>query len=280
MMLISLLLSCSDYGINAKPEDVQEPIDATIGPVAITGPGDRVKRYEEIELDGSASYDPDDEESELLYSWSVDDAPMDALITLSDDFSAYPVFSADTLGEYTIGLVVIDVDGFSSTNPAATVVEIGGWEGLQISLTWDAANVDLDLHLVAETGAYFGEGDCYFGDPNPDWGTAGVAEDDPLLQNDNEDGTSAEVILMDAPEDGIYTVYVHHFNERDAINIYATPTLEVFGEGALIASNQGPKLYGEGKVWVAGTLDWSTMTWTSSSTVTNHESLGGPDYNE
>ena len=280
MMLLSLLLSCSDYGINAKPDDVQEPDEATIGPVAITGPGDRIKRYEEIALDGSSSYDPDDEEAELLYSWTVNEAPADALVTLSEDFSANPVFTADTIGEYTIGLVVIDAHGFSSTNPAATVVEIGGWESLEISLTWNVPDVDLDLHLVAETGVYFGEGDCFFGDPNPDWGAEGVAEDDPLLQNDNEDGTAAEVIFMDAPGDGLYTVYVHHFSERDAVNIYATPSLEVYGEGVLIASDEGPKLYGEGKVWVAGTLDWSTMTWTGSSTVANHESLGGPDYNE
>ena len=42
----------------------------------------------------------------------------------------------------------------------------------------------------------------------------------------------------------------------------------------------GPKLYGPGKVWKAGVLDWATMTWTPSTVLTTHSDLGGPPVNQ
>ncbi len=278
-----LVVGCSDYELNAQvdPEAVVTPEGPAIEPVAIAGPSLRLKRQQEALLDSSLSYDPDDEVAELQYLWWVGEHPEDAVFSLPDVESPAPAFSAETLGLYEIGLLVIDADGLESTNPAATQVEIVGWENLEVRLSWDIPNVDLDLHLVRPGGSYYSDvDDCFFGNPLPDWGIEGESTDDPYLDADSEASGGPETITLERPEEGVYEIYVHYFNERDASYIYATPSLEIWAEGQQLVSVVGPKLYNSGKVWSAGTLDWSTLTWTPSKDVTTHTALGGPPINE
>lgn len=278
-----LLVGCSDYSINTSvetpPEVVPEP--PQMEPVAIAGPSLRIKRLEEAVLDASLSFDPDQEEAELAHLWWVAEEPEEAVYSVSDLESPAPVFSGETLGVYEVGLLVIDEDGLESLNPAATQIEIVGWEQLEVQLTWDIPDVDLDLHLVRPGGSYYSETeDCYFGNPLPDWGVQGESTDDPYLDADSESSGGPETITLERPEEGTYELFVHYFSERDASYIYATPTLEIWAEGQLLGSQTGPKLYNAGKVWKAGSLDWSTLTWTSSADVTTHSALGGPPVNE
>ena len=283
LLLVFLITGCSDYELNTKtdPDPVTTPEDPLMEPVAISGPSVRMKRLEETVLDPSASFDPDDEEAEFTHVWWVGESPQDAVYSFPDVESPAPVFSAETLGTYEIGLLVIDQDGLESTNPAATQVEIVAWENLEVRLTWDITDVDLDLHLVRPGGSYYSDvDDCFFGNPRPDWGVAGESTDDPYLDSDSESSGGPETIFLEQPEEGVYEVFVHYFNERDASYIYATPTLELWAEGQMLYSSSGPKLYGAGKVWRAGTLDWSTLLWTPSLDITTHSGLGGPPINE
>ncbi|MEC7240436.1 MAG: hypothetical protein VXW32_04305 [Myxococcota bacterium] len=277
------LLGCSDYSINASVEPTPEviPDPPLAEPVAIAGPSVRVKRFEETVLDASLSFDPDHEEAVFQHLWWVAEEPEEAVYSLSDFEAPDPVFSSETLGLFEVGLLVVDEDGLESLNPAATQIEVVAWEQLEVRLTWDIPKVDLDLHLVRPGGSYYSEtDDCYFGNPLPDWGVAGESSDDPYLDSDSEADGGPETITLQRPEEGVYELFVHYFNERDATYIYATPTLEVWAEGQLIGTQTGPKLYNAGKVWRAGSLDWSSLAWTPTPDVTTHSALGGPPINE
>jgi len=149
-----------------------------------------------------------------------------------------------------------------------------------VELSWDLPDVDLDLHLIRPGGSYYSSDDCYFGNPLPDWGIEGDSSDDPYLSLDSEDAAAPETIVLERPEEGIYEVYVHYFNSRNAQEIYATPTVTVTAEGQIVATDVGPTLYGPGKVWRVGTLDWSTLSWLPNSEVTTHGDLGGPPINQ
>jgi hypothetical protein len=275
--------ACSDYELNTKekPDPIVEDIEQLAEPVAVTGPSVRMKRSVEAVLDSSASFDPDDENPEFQFVWWVENAPMDGIFSFPDVEAEAPVFSAESLGLYEIGLLVIDEDGLESTNPAATRIEILPWEQLEIHLKWDLPDVDLDLHLIRPGGSYYSDADdCFFGNPLPDWGVQGESRDDPHLAADSEGSPSPEIIQLEAPEEGTFEVMVHYFSSRDASDIYATPTLEILAEGQVIALDVGPKLYGPGRVWKAGTLDWSSLTWTPSADLSTHSDLGGPAINQ
>lgn len=278
-----LLVACSDYELNPQDPVGSDPIEELVlaEPVAVTGPSVRMKRGEETVLDSSMSFDPDDEEPVFEYVWWVENEPQGAVYTLSEVESAAALFSAESLGVFEVGLLVIDEDGLESTNPALTSIEILPYEQMELRLTWDIPDVDLDLHLVRPNGSYYSEtDDCYFGNPLPDWGVLGDRRDDPFLETDSEDGNSPETIRLQVPEEGVYEVFVHYFDSRDATQIYATPSLEIRAEGQGLSLDVGPKLYGPGKVWKAGVLDWSTLTWTPSTVLTTHSDLGGPPVNQ
>lgn len=284
-LAIFTLSACNEYELTgekddpAPPEDTATTTPPTAIPVAIAGPGTAVKRGTTVTLDGRDSYDPDGQEP-LSYAWTVVSAPDGATTDLQGADTATPTFSGDVLGFYELSLTVTDADGLVSDNPAGTVIEVIPWSDLAVTLTWGEVDLDLDLHLIAPGGAYYGEGDCYYGVPTPDWGELGVEDDNPSLSTDAESTGEPELIQLQQPAEGIYTIYVHFFNDLDAPVHFTTPHLEIVAEGQEIVAMDGPRLTETGVVWVAGTLDWSTLTFTSSSTVTTHEDLGGPPVNE
>jgi hypothetical protein len=71
-----------------------------------------------------------------------------------------------------------------------------------------------------------------------------------------------------------------YWNRRDELSARVLPRLSIFAEGREIAAVDGPRLDESGEVWVAGAIDWSTLTYEFSDTLTTHVALGGPTYNE
>ena len=288
-VIAAFLVGCNEYKLT-QYEDVEEEGEDTAveplpelelqPPVALAAVGDQIKRMETITLNGSASYDPDGMNEPLIYSWEVSEYPDGANITFADSNTATPSFSADVLGTYVVTLTVTDIDGLVSENLAGTVIEVIAWENLIAILDWDTDELDLDLHMLSPTGSYYGDGDCYYGNPTPDWGEEGVSTDDPSLDSDQESAGEPETITLWQPEEGTYTFYVHYFNPRDAETTWTWPTLEVYAEGDLVAALEGPRLATEGMVWEAGELDWTTLEYTESSSTSTHEAMGGPAVNE
>jgi len=280
--VIFLLAACTVDNEFHTPNDNTEPPDDVpelLEPWAIAGPPAQVKRWEFTTLDGSQSFDLDDEEAELLYYWYVIDSPQGSSPTLTDEFSATPAFGADLLGTYVIALTVTDPDDLESGNNAYTTVEVVPWEDLEVALEWKVVDVDFDLHLVKDASSYFSEGDCFFGNPNPEWGDAGNGLDNPELSGDSEGSAETEVITLPHPEEREYDVYVTLWNTQASSSSFDKPKLSVIADGTELFSDFGPNMT-EGQVWYAGTISWPDMTWTLKDETTTHEVLGGPTYNE
>jgi uncharacterized repeat protein (TIGR01451 family) len=88
--------------------------------------------------------------------------------------------------------------------------------GIRIELTWNTTATDLDAHLIRPSGQYLDEtDDCYYQNPNPDWGASGVTADNPSLDQDVTTGHGPENITLEQPyEQGIYQYKVHYYDDN------------------------------------------------------------------
>ena len=87
-------------------------VPTNLFPFANAGPDQTVHAGTTVDLDGSASYDP--EVGSLSYVWEFAGKPTGSTIALTNADSANPSFIADQVGDYTIKLVVTDDGGLSS----------------------------------------------------------------------------------------------------------------------------------------------------------------------
>lgn len=257
-------------------------------------------------LDGSLSNDHQDttDFSELIFTWHFERQPTeegdpdhlsDSAIVLGEDEADTPDFNEaglasfvpEALGTYRISLIVTDADGAESS-PAIVTVQVLPPSDLDVQLDWDDTRADLDLHVLAPDGTYFGEGDCFSWNPNPEWGEDGLATDNPELSGDSDgegEGPYRETIHLETPADGDYHVYVHYYSDHnaelglDAQSARPTIDLTVFGDSLLDepATPSDPML--AGAVWHVGVLHWPAMTFDHLNDATTHEALGGPPYN-
>jgi hypothetical protein len=89
-------------------------------PVANTGPNQTVHVGTLAALDGSGSYDPDNNVP-LFYAWNIIDKPASSVAVLSNPAIVNPTFSPDVPGDYIVELVVTDSLGAQSTPATVTV---------------------------------------------------------------------------------------------------------------------------------------------------------------
>ena len=87
-------------------------------PVANAGPARTVALQATVQLDGSASNDPDGDA--LTFSWSLLSKPSGSGATLSDAHNAKPTFVADQAGSYVAQLIVSD--GKLSSAPVTVAI--------------------------------------------------------------------------------------------------------------------------------------------------------------
>lgn len=254
-------------------------------------------------LDAALSRDSDG--SIETYTWTFDSLPEGSVLTPEDltpaednpeteeNEAALATFTPDVLGTFRIGLMVTDDDGAES-EVAYVFVQSVPPSGLRIQLEWDDPGVDLDLHLTANGGDYFdydGGNDCFSWNPNPNWGDASLALDNPLLEGD-EDGVGAapyrESIFLDTPADTTgdeYLIRVHYYSDHSALaGGSATPTtpsitLRVLDNVIVEDFSPGEPLL-KGDVWVVGTLSWPERVFNQISVISDHVTLGGPTYQE
>jgi hypothetical protein len=108
---------------------------------------------EKINLDGSASYDPNDL-TPLTYSWSLTKAPEgsteELVLIQSDEVRLY----TDVAGDYTVQLSVKNLAGLSSAPAKCSIAAIPE-DDLHVELSWDTTQADLDLHLIEEGGSFY-----------------------------------------------------------------------------------------------------------------------------
>ncbi len=263
-------------------------------------------------FDGSQSADPDDSRVDLLtFVWSFDSIPEDSsfwttnedgeavpdasVITVPEDDpeteevneAAYPTFEPDALGTYRVQLVVIDDDGAESL-PSIAVIQAVPPSDLSIHLEWSDTRADLDLHLIGPDGTYFGEGDCFSWEPNPDWGDSALATDNPQLDSDADgegSGPYREIIELEEPVEGDYDVWVHYYSDHSAelggTPVPATAEVEVRVFDELIdGSSLESDPISAGAVWKVGVLSWPERSFAPLNQYSDHTTEGGPTYNQ
>jgi len=89
-------------------------------PVANAGDDQIVYRWTVVTLNGSSSFDPEGED--ITYQWSGLVAPKGSEAILINTNSAYPSFSTDVVGTYSLDLIVND--GYSNSISDTVVVHV------------------------------------------------------------------------------------------------------------------------------------------------------------
>ena len=103
------------------------------------------------------------------------------------------------------------------------------------TLTWDAADADLDLHVLYPGGTWFSSPlDCHYLNRNASWGTATTA----TVDIDDINGFGPEQITISTPEpDVAYRVGVHVYGDsRNNTSIPVTATVRVYVDASLIGT--------------------------------------------
>ncbi len=213
-----------------------------------------VQPLDTVVFDGSASVDPDGPNNRpATYEWVITDRPVGSVSAVGESFlnpadpaggispdnpsTPIAVFWVDLAGTYTAELRVRDNLGLSSQDceTSATVTIIAKPdEAIHIQLVWSTPNdpdetdregTDVDLHLLHPLADnWFTEPyDCYFGNPNPDWGTLEDPSDDPIIDIDDISGGGPENANLATPEStevlgGPYRVGIHYYSSRELVN--------------------------------------------------------------
>ncbi|MBM4353908.1 MAG: hypothetical protein FJ109_08945 [Deltaproteobacteria bacterium] len=190
---------------------------------------------------------------------------------------ADPTFLVDLAGIYTFYLVVYDESNTPSCFPAEYQVWVIPQAHIHIELFWHTPSdtddpsvgpgADLDLHLQHPFGfGYDHDGDgqpdcwmdvdanCFWFNPNPDWGEPGPGDDPMMLFNDQE-GTGPEVISFDNPEALAYLVGVYYYDDHGAGGAWAT--VRLFLSGQLVFEVSDVQL-APFDIWTVFRIDWPT----------------------
>jgi uncharacterized repeat protein (TIGR01451 family) len=149
-------------------------------------------------------------------------------------------------------IIVSATDGQDIASDTITVNADIPIYGIWVELTWDTDNTDLDSHFLRPGAEWQSTGDCYFGNPNPDWGAEGVTTDNPSLDTDVTSGYGPENITLLQPSyEGIYYFDVYYFSGDVPTN--ATVKIWINGvkvwEGTHLLEN-------EDDTWNAAMIEW------------------------
>ncbi|MEM7677874.1 MAG: hypothetical protein AAF449_17900, partial [Myxococcota bacterium] len=132
-------------------------------------------------------------------------------------------------------------------DPASTTISL--------SLEWNTARTDFDLHLVRQGGALFVEpDDCYWGFKDPNWGLLSERLDDPFLDTDDRDGFGPEVINLSLPAESRYDVYVQYHGFTGPLAPATTAVLSIGLNGQPPLTHQRA-LNECGVMWHAGWIN-------------------------
>ena len=168
---------------------------------------------------------------------------------------------ADVLGDGAV-----DIDTSTSAAPTLTVQLL--WytpgdpdeadEGLE-------AGADLDLHLLhplaagpdldgdgSPEGWFYIPWDCFWCNPNPDWGPEGP-DGNPYLPVEDIDGSGPETILFTPAEPGLYKIGVHYWDDHGYGPSFAT--VRVYIWDALAFEFPDVKLEAD-EVWEVATVEF------------------------
>lgn len=222
-----------------------------------------------VVLDGTGSTDPDGDDADLRYRWTLVSRPEGSHTELLPDTNVeQPRLFLDFAGTYEVELRVYDADGnINCGDPALVTIEADTGDGLVIQMTWDTPSdddqtdsigTDMDLHYLNPQGTWDEDPwDAYWRNSKPDWGVAGDPADDPVVGEDDSDGAGPEIVTHRQPADRVYEVGVYYYSDRGmglsraTVRIYIDGTLEF---------EQSRELTHTGIFWHVAKIDWAARS--------------------
>lgn len=239
--------------------------------------GDEVIPQTVLHLTGDESYSPFG--AIVKWQWSVEGPPGSVDVFVPSYNFPNPTLAANIAGIYTIQLTVFDEVGTPSCYPAVREVIVVPDEALHMELLWHnpedldetdtgpEAGADLDLHFLhpyaagpdldadgAPDGWFDIPWDCFWFNAHPNWGSfAPEIDDDPGLDRDDTDGGGPENINLDIPEDLLYRVGVHYWNDHGYGAAYATIRIYLYGQLVFEVTDV---MLVEHDMWEVATIEW------------------------
>ncbi len=259
-------LIVNDGQENSAPDTVDivvSPVGANTPPVAAAGPNQSVRTGAVVQLDGSASVEPDGDP--LTYAWSLS-VPIGSAAALSDPAAVAPTFTADVPGIYTALLVVSDDSNASSQDTVQIQVSDAGVNIPPVAEAGVPRTVDVGQAIMLDGGASAdGDGDALsyawiLSAPAGSTATlAGAATATPSLTPDMAGVYTATLIVNDGQDD----------SAPDSVAITArallTNTPPVANAGPDQNLKAGETVFLDGSA--SGDLDGDTLTYLWSLSV-------------
>ena len=214
------------------------------------------------------------------WEWSVEQPAGSQFTFIPSPNFPNPTFEANVQGLYRFHLTVWDENGVPSCEQATAEVFVVTDCNIHVELLWytpedpdetdegPEAGSDLDLHLIhpwaggpdidgdGQPDGWFDQPfDCFWFNAHPQWGSFDPAmDDDPSLDRDDTDGAGPENInLCGMPEDALYRVGVHYWNDHGYGASYATVRIYIFSE--LVFEVSDVKLM-PCDMWEVATIEW------------------------
>ncbi len=207
-----------------------------------------------VTLDGTASSDPDGHDP-VTYQWQVEQRPVNSNTDLSSDTGPTTTLELDVPGLWEVGLCVTDALGVPSLDCCRTKIRSVPAEKLYVEVVWDHPQTDFDLHFLAPGASVSSPGDCYWGNPTPDFGVQGDPLDDPYLSRDDLAGFGPEIVTYPEPADGSYRIIVDFVKDNGAQLPSSEVTLRVYQYGLIVAEFTR-NLSTARTLWNVGAVEW------------------------
>jgi hypothetical protein len=234
----------------------------------------------------------------VKWEWSVEQPNGSMSVFVPSLSYPNPTFEVNVAGVYTFNLVVWDSTGQPSAFPAAYQVVVIPCEALHIELLWHnpedpdetdigpEAGSDLDLHFLHPWAAgpdvdKDGEPDgffdipwnCFWFNAHPNWGSfdPGI-NDDPGLDRDDTDGAGPENINLDIPENVVYRVGVHYWNDHGFGPAYATVRVYIYGQLVFEVSEVQLVV---SDMWEVCTIEWPSGKTSPVTTAVGYKIIPG-----
>ena len=248
----------------------------TLCPVAVIeiAEGDEALTGATLHLNGSQSHSGCDHAAIEQWQWEVD-APTGAVGKFEPSpADSTPTFKAEVVGIYTFSLTVYDTFGVPSCFPDIATVVVIGDESIRVELLWhtpgapveadEFCKADVDLHFLhpltdepwngwegPSEGWFIKPWDCYWGNPTPDWGEPGPAEDPEL--NHSSDGCDLESAHLKWPEETSYRIGAHVGDDHGFGPSFATVRIFIYSQ---LVFEHGEVELQHGDMWEMGTVTW------------------------
>lgn len=246
--------------------------------VIVVQEGDQVIPQTVLHLFGDQSSSPAGDIVSWL--WSVQQPAGSQSLFLPSNTFPTVTFEANVAGSYLFSLDVTDSNGTTSCFPGSAAVVVIPDEAIHVELVWNTpedpnqtdegpeAGADLDLHFLhpfaagpdldgdqLPDGWFDNPFDCFWFNPNPQWGAFDPAiDDDPSLDRDDTDGAGPENLNLNIPEaNKVYRVGVHYWHDHGFGPSFATVYVYIYGERVFEVADV--KLVNH-DMWSVATISW------------------------